>query len=72
MNEKYIIDRIEGDYAILERENGDMCKILVKSIKGNFNEGDILVREGEFFKQDEEFTKIRKDKINHIMKNMWQ
>lgn len=72
MNEKYIIDRVEEEYAILEKENGDMCKILSENIEGNFKEGDILVKEGESFKIDEEFTKLRKDKINNIMKDMWQ
>ena len=72
MNEKYIIDRIEGKYAVLEKENGDMCKILIENIEGLFNEGDILVKEGQCFKVDEEFTKARKDKINNIMKDMWQ
>ena len=72
MNEKYIIDRIEGKYAIVEKENGDMCEILIENIKGIFNEGDILVKEWQSFKVDEELTKIRKDKINNIMKDMWQ
>lgn len=72
MNEKYVIDRIEGKYAILEKENGDMCKIFIENIEGNFNEGDILVKEGQSFKVNEEFTKLRKEKINNIMKDMWK
>lgn len=72
MNEKYIIDRIEGKYVILEKENGDMCEIFIENIEGNFNEGDILVKEGQSFKVNEEFTKLRKEKINNIMKDMWK
>lgn len=72
MSEKYIIDRIENNYVILEKENGDMYKILAKNIQGNFQEGDILIKEGQCFKVDEDFTKSRKDKINNSMKNMWQ
>jgi len=72
MNEKYVIDRIEGKYAILEKENGEMFEIFIENIEGNFNEGDILVKEGQSFKVNEEFTKLRKEKINNIMKNMWK
>lgn len=72
MNEKYIIDRIEGKYAILEKENGDMLEIFIENIEGNFNEGDILVKEGQSFKVNEEFTKLRKEKINNIMKDIWK
>ena len=72
MNEKYIIDRIEGKYAILEKENGDILEIFIENIEGNFNEGDILVKEGQSFKVNEEFTKLRKEKINNIMKDIWK
>lgn len=72
MNEKYIIDRIEGKYAILEKENGEMFEIFIENIEGNFNEGDILVKEGQSFKVNEEFTKLRKEKINNIMKDIWK
>lgn len=72
MNEKYVIDRIEGKYAILEKENGEMFEIFIENIEGNFNEGDILVKEGQSFKVNEELTKLRKEKINNIMKNMWK
>ena len=72
MNEKYVIDRIEGKYAILEKENGEMLEIFIENIEGNFKEGDILVKEGQSFKVNEEFTKLRKEKINNIMKNMWK
>lgn len=72
MDEKYIIDRIEGNYTIIEKENGDMYKISIENIKGNFNEGDILIKKGEYFEIDKKFTLNRKTKINDTMKNMWE
>jgi len=72
MDEKYIIDRVEGNYAIIEKENGDMYKISIENIKGNFNEGDILITRGEYFEIDKKFTLNRKNKINDSMKNMWE
>lgn len=72
MDEKYIIDRIEGNYTIIEKENGDMYKISIENIKGSFNEGDILIKKGEYFEIDKKFTLNRKNEINDTMKNMWQ
>ena len=73
MNNRYIIDRVEGSYAIVEKENGDMCKISVENIRGDFKEGDILIkRDDECFEIDKELTLNRKSKLDDIMKNMWE
>ncbi|HEX9026932.1 MAG TPA: DUF3006 domain-containing protein [Clostridium sp.] len=72
MDEKYIIDRVEGNYAIVEKENGDMYRISIKNIKGNFNEGDILIVKDEYFEIDKKLTLNRKNEINNSMKNMWE
>ena len=72
MEEKYIIDRVEGNYVIVEKENGDMYKISIENIESNFNEGDILIKKGEYFEIDKKFTLNRKKQINESMKNMWE
>ena len=72
MDEKYIIDRIEGNYAIIEKENGDMYKISIENIKGDFKDGDVLINKGEYFEIDKKFTLNRKNEINDSMKNMWE
>lgn len=72
MDERYIIDRIEGNYAIIEKENGDMYKISIENIKGDFKDGDILINKGEYFEIDRKFTLNRKNEINNSMKNMWE
>jgi hypothetical protein len=72
MDEKYIIDRIEGNYAIIEKENGDMHKIFIKNIKGDFKDGDVLINKGEYLEIDKKFTLNRKNEINNSMKNMWE
>jgi len=72
MEEKYIIDRVEGNYVIVEKENGDMYKISIENIESNFNEGDILIKKGEYFEIDKKFTLNRKKQINDSMKNMWE
>lgn len=72
MNERYIIDRIEDKFAIVEKENGDMYKISVNSIRGNFEEGDILINKDEYFEIDKSFTLNRKKEMDEIMKDMWK
>jgi len=72
MDEKYIIDRVEGNNAVIEKENGDMYKISIENIKGDFNEGDILINKGKYFEIDKKFTLKRKNEINDSIKNMWE
>lgn len=72
MSERYIIDRIEGNFAIVEKENGDMDKISIDRIKGNFKEGDVLTNKDEYFEVDKSSTLNRKKQINEIMEDMWK
>lgn len=72
MNKKYIIDRIEEKCAVLERENGEMHRISVDSIRGDFKEGDIIINRGEYFEIDKALTFNRKKEIDDITKDMWE
>lgn len=72
MNEKYIVDRIEEKYAVVEKENGDMYRIEKDSIRGEFKEGDILINRGEYFEIDKQFTFNRRKEIEDITKDMWK
>jgi hypothetical protein len=71
VDEKYIIDRVEDTYAIVEKENGGMCEIPIDHIKGNFNEGDILIKINEYFQIDKIYTLVRRKQIDDNMKDMW-
>ena len=70
MSESFIIDRIESGFVVAETEDETMVNIPENLIKGDFKEGDILIKEDEFFKGD--LTKKRKEEIDHMLKNMWQ
>jgi hypothetical protein len=72
MNEKYIIDRVEGNCAIVESENGSMNKIPIENIKGDFKEGDILINKEEYFEIDRSLTLNRKKQVYSNTKNMWK
>lgn len=67
----YIIDRIEDNIAVCEKEDGSMTKIPVSIIKGKIEEGAIIVRQGEFFLVDKEQSIKRKKEIDDLMKGMW-
>lgn len=72
MSESFIIDRIESGFVIAETEDETMVNIPENLIKGDFKEGDILIKKDEFFKVDSDLTKKRKEEIDHMLKNMWQ
>lgn len=72
MNNNFIIDRIEGNFVVAEAEDGTMIDIPNYKLIGEFEEGDVLVKDGQFFKVDNDLTKKRKEKIANMMKNMWQ
>lgn len=50
MSESFIIDRIESGFVVAETEDETMVNIPENLIKGDFKEGDILIKEDEFFK----------------------
>jgi len=72
MSESFIIDRIESGFVVAETEDETMVNIPENLIKGDFKEGDILIKEDAFFKVDSDLTKKRKEEIDHMLKNMWQ
>lgn len=72
MIRSFIIDRIEGSFAVIELNDGTMVNIPKNKIVGEFKEGDILVEDSKFFKVDSELTKKRRKEIEHMMKDMWQ
>ena len=63
---KVIIDRFEGDYAIVEIEVGKYAK-LSKELVPNFNEGDVI--KIEF---DENETIKRKNRVKELIKNVFE
>ncbi len=64
---KFIVDRIEGDKAVLECENGDMVNLELKALPKNIKEGDVInFQENSYFLNSDE-TKARKEKIKNLM-----
>ena len=68
---KFIVDRIEGDKAVLECENGDM-NLELKALPKNIKEGDVInFQENSYFLNSDE-TKARKEKIKNLMNSLFE
>ena len=69
--ERYIIDRFEGDFAVLERENGGTVDVL-KADLPDATEGDVIVFENGFYKVDKEETQRRQELILEKMRKLFE
>ena len=67
---KFIVDRIEGDKAVLECENGDMVNLELKALPKNIKEV-INFQENSYFLNSDE-TKARKEKIKNLMNSLFE
>lgn len=63
---KLVIDRFEGEFAVVEIENGELINI-PKILVGDAKEGDIL----EIIKHKQE-TKIREEYIENLANKLFE
>ena len=67
--ERYIVDRFEGEYAVLEREDGSTIDVLKEIVSGA--EGDVVVfKDGEYC-ADKEETLARRRMIEEKMRKLF-
>lgn len=64
---KVVIDRFEGDYAVVEISPGNFADLPVKLIPPEADEGSVLS-----ITLDREETDIRRKKIDELMKTIWK
>ena len=72
---RYIIDRIEEDFAVCENEEtGEMEEIDVFLLPDGLDEGDILIYDEDLdeFYLDYEEKKLRKARIEDKMEDIWE
>lgn len=72
MSSIYIVDRIEGKYAVCEAENKKMVDIELTNIFGIVKEGKVILKREDGYYVDEEATIKRKDEIKKLMEGMWE
>lgn len=72
-DEKFIVDRIEEDFIIIEDENENIITIEKNLVYGNPKEGDVLKNDGSNkYLVDIQATIDRKNKIKDLMKGLWE
>lgn len=69
---RFTVDRLEGDKAVLECENGDMAVFDRASLPQNIKEGDILRFESESCYLNAEETERRRQKIRRMMETVFE
>ena len=71
-NKKFIVDRIENKSVVLEDEKQDIILIDINLFDKQPKDGDVVVMCNNSFYVDEDATKDKKNKINSLMKGMWE
>ena len=69
--ERYVIDRFEGDFAVLEREEGGTVDIL-KSDLPEATEGDVIIFENGVYRVDKEETLRRQELTLEKMRKLFE
>ncbi len=64
-----IIDRFEGETAVLETDEG-MINVYISELPENSNEGDVLVNSDGTWSKDTETTEMRKNNMRDRMKRL--
>ena len=72
MMKRFIVDRIEGDRAVLECENGDMVSMELTSLPQNLREGDVIRFSADSCFLNEEETERRRQKIRKLMGKVFE
>jgi len=64
---KVIIDRFEGDYAVIELPDMSTVNMPIQLIPKGAREGDVLIIE-----IDAEETKNRREQVKKLMDDLWE
>ena len=67
---RYIIDRIEDEFAVLEKEEGGTFDVKRQLIPGG-KEGDVVLFDGESYHIDADETVKRKEIIEEKMRKLF-
>ena len=70
MNDIYIIDRFEGDFAVVEHAD-EMINIKRSDLPDNAKVGDVLVRHAERFAVDVQQTAERRHEIQRLQDELF-
>lgn len=66
----YVVDRIEGNIAVLYDENKEKSDILLKELNQNVKEGDWLIFDNDEYQIDEEMTNKMRKRNSDLLKKL--
>lgn len=69
---KGIIDRFEGEFAVVECEDRVRVEIHRNIIPKEAKEGDVIIQIGGKYKIDEGETQRRREEIEALAKDLWE
>jgi hypothetical protein len=67
-----IIDRFEGDFAVCEKADRKMIKILRSQLPVGAQEGDVIIIEGNNIRIDSAETAKKRKTAEDMMKDLWK
>jgi len=66
-----IVEKIEGSIITVENDSSHI-NINISEVIGNIKEGDILIKEGNFYSADKTATLIRRNKIADLQNYLFE
>lgn len=69
---KYIVDRIEGEFAVCEKEDRTTVDIRLSELPSGVKAGDVLVVEDGTLRIDRQLTKERKAQIEKLADELFE
>ena len=68
--QRYVLDRFEGKFAVLEAAGGGMRNLPREKLPEGCREGDVFNEENGVFTRDDEETRRRAEKISRLTKGL--
>jgi hypothetical protein len=69
---RVVVDRIEGKYAVCEKEDRTMINIEKERLPRGVKDGDVLLIEGDSITIDRSSTDRRKQDVKKLMDDLWK
>ena len=70
--EKFIVNRTENNFVVLEDYKREIILIDINLLNKKPKDGDIVIKYNNLFYVDYNYTREREEKINSLMKGMWE
>lgn len=70
--EKFIVNRTENNFVVLEDYKLEIILIDINLFNKKPKDGDIVIKYNNLFYVDYNYTREREEKINSLMKGMWE